>query len=189
MNTPLLTVPLGGEAHRLAKQFATSAIKLVAQEAQHQVGLRVYLNTLAVYAVHSYLTWQSYDTDLDKSDSWHPVLRAKWDVADLVIADIGKLECRPVWEGETALTLPPEVTQDRIGYLVVQFGEQLNQAKLLGFALAAEAANPPKQLLLANLHTLDALIDHLYRLEVGREFLQGNDPVAVQVREMRFLRI
>jgi hypothetical protein len=135
-DTPLLTVPLGREAHATARQFTAEILQLVAEQDRHQVAKRVYLNTLAVYAVHSYLTWQAYETDITQGDRWHPVLRARWDVADLVITGIGKLECRPVWEEETVLTLPTEVTSDRIGCIAVQFGEQLNSGKLLGFAPA-----------------------------------------------------
>jgi hypothetical protein len=181
---PLITVPLGGEAHRLARQFAAEAMQLAAEPVRHEVGKRVYLNTLAVYAVHSYLTWQTYETDIHQGDSAHPVLRTRIDVADLVIPGLGKLECRPVWEGEMALALPTEATEDRIGYVAVRFGERLDQGKLLGFAPAVDTSNPPNQLALADLQSLDDLIDYLYRLELANDFLQGDDPVAFQVREV-----
>jgi hypothetical protein len=47
---PLLTVPLELKAHELTRQLA-------AVQSTVQKGKRVYLNALAVYAVHSYLKW------------------------------------------------------------------------------------------------------------------------------------
>jgi hypothetical protein len=182
-DTPLLTVPLGTEAHRIARRLAAEAIQLAAP-ARREVGKRVYLNVLAVYAVHSYLKWLAYETDISQGDCWHPVLRSRWDVADLVIPGVGRLECRPVWEGETAFAVPAEVTEDRIGYVAVQFGEQLDRGTLLGFAPAVAASMLPVQLRVADLQSLDALMEYLYRLEVANEFLQGDDSVAVRVREV-----
>ena len=181
---PLITVPLGRQAHTQAKKLASQAMQLATGADKHQIGKRVYLNTLAIYAVDSYLRWQAYEPDFSQSDSADPILCSRWDVADLMIPGIGKLECRPIWEGETALTLPSEVIEDRVGYLAVQFGEHLDSAKLLGFAPAVDASNPPKQVAFTNLQPLDALIEYLYRLELANNFLQGSDPVAVRVREV-----
>ncbi|MGD1806785.1 DUF1822 family protein [Dapis sp. BLCC M126] len=127
---PNLEIPLGVEAHRFARKFAT-------EQTTKEKSKQVYLNTLAVYAVHRYLKWLGIETNLNKSDSWHSILRNKWNVADLVIPDIGQLECRPFLPGETTITLPPEVTQNRIGYLAIQFSDRLEKVELLGFAKAA----------------------------------------------------
>lgn len=181
---PLITVPLGRESHTKARELAAQAMQLTTLADKHQIGKRVYLNTLAVYAVDSYLRWQAYQPDLSQSDSADPILCSRWDVADLMIPDIGKLECRPIWEGESVFIVPSEATEDRIGYLAVQFGEHLEQAKLLGFAPMLDASNPPFFLPIANLQTLDYLINYLYRLEVANQFLQGDDLVAVRVREV-----
>ncbi|PHM06717.1 DUF1822 family protein, partial [Nostoc sp. 'Peltigera malacea cyanobiont' DB3992] len=75
----------------------------------------------AVYAVHSYLKWLNIETALNQGDSWHRGLRAIFDVADLVLPGVGKLECRPVLPDEAAIVLPPIMTQERIGYVAVQF--------------------------------------------------------------------
>ena len=156
--TPLLKVPLVGQAHAKARQFA-------AQQATPQKGKRVYLNTLAVYAVHSYLKWLQIETNLSQSDSWHPGKRTVFDVADLTIPGIGKLECCPVLPGETAFYLHPEVTENRLGYVGVQFGDRLDEVELLGFAPAVDADFPPEQLRLADFQPLDALIDCIYQLK------------------------
>lgn len=59
-------IPLGSEAHKWAQQFAT-------EQTTPQKGKKVYLNTLAVYAVHTYLSWFQIETNLAQSDSWQPV--------------------------------------------------------------------------------------------------------------------
>ncbi len=55
IQTRQITVPLGIEAHRKAQQFA-------AEQATPQKRKRVYLNTLAVYAVHNFLNWLKIET-------------------------------------------------------------------------------------------------------------------------------
>lgn len=121
-----IQIPLGIEAHRFADKFAAEQINI-------EKSKQVYLNTLAVYAVHRYLKWLGIETDLNESDCWNPILRHRWNIADLVIPNIGKLECRPVLAGETTISVPPEATEELIGCLVVQFYEDLGQAQLLGF--------------------------------------------------------
>ncbi len=154
---------MGKEAHRLAEQFAR-------QQATPQKGKRVYLNTLAVYAVHSYLKWLQIETNLHQSDSWHSGMQAIFDVADLVLPGIGKLECRPILPGETAFYLPLEATENRIGYVGVQFSESLSEVQLLGFAPAVDAILPPeqlpKQLQISDFQPLDALIDNIYQRKI-----------------------
>lgn len=146
-----LTVPLGSLAHALARPFA-------AEQTTPQKGKKTYLNTLAIYAVHTYLKWLQIETEISQGDSWHPLKRALFDVADLVIPGVGKLECRPVLPGETAFSLPHEVTEDRIGYVAVQFNERLNEVQLLGFVRAVNIYNT-KQILIADLQPLDILLD------------------------------
>ncbi|OCQ95497.1 hypothetical protein BCD67_09690 [Oscillatoriales cyanobacterium USR001] len=161
---PYLTVPLGGDAHSFARKFA-------AEQATTQKSKQVYLNTMAVYAVHSYLKWLGIESNLQESDSWHILLRSRWDVADLVIPGIGKLECRPVLPGQVNLTLPTEVREERIGYLAVQFNESLDSVQLLGFApsISAGAANY-QYLRVANLQSLDVLLERLNPVKLSHWF-------------------
>lgn len=147
---PNLEIILGIEAHRFADKFA-------AEQATTEKGKQVYLNTLAVYAAHRYLKYLGIDTDLNQSNCWNPILRHQWNVADLVIPGIGLLECRPVLPGETTISLPPEVTEDRIGYLAIQFSERLDQVELLGFVKKAVLG----VLEVSQLHPIDELIGEL----------------------------
>ncbi len=146
-----LSVPISKNAHRWAEEFA-------AEQDTPSKGKQVYLNTLAVYAVHSYLKWLNIETALNQGDSWHRCLRAIFDVADLVLPGIGKLECRPVLPQELAISLPTEVMQDRIGYMAVQFNQQLDSVELLGFATEAS-----ETLQIANLQSLDTLIEAIHQ--------------------------
>ncbi|MBW4456445.1 MAG: DUF1822 family protein [Nostoc indistinguendum CM1-VF10] len=150
--TPCLKIALGQEAHAIAHQFAV-------EQTTPQKGKQIYLNTLAVYAVYSYLKWLWIDTALEEGDSWHPLKRALFDVADLVLPNIGKLECRPVQPGETVIFLPPEVMENRIGYVAVQFSEQLNEVQLLGFVRRVNIPDDWEQIPLASLKPLNFLFD------------------------------
>ncbi|QSJ16067.1 DUF1822 family protein [Nostoc sp. UHCC 0702] len=154
--THILSVPLPGNAHRYAEEFA-------AEQDTPEKGKQVYLNTLAVYAVHSYLKWLNVETALNQGDSWHRGLRAIFDVADLVLPRVGKLECRPVLPGETEMILPLSVTQDRIGYVAVQFNQQLDFVELLGFSPFVANAQSPQILQIAQLQSLDVIVEIIHR--------------------------
>lgn len=149
-----LYVPLSQEAHGYAEQFA-------AEQATIEKGKQVYLNTLAVVAVQTYLKWLDIKTAIQKSDCWQQSLRAIFNVADLVLPNIGKLECRPILPGEKELFLPPEVTDNRVGYLAVQFEEDLNQVQLLGFVSARNIDQFQESIPLTQIQSLDSLIDEI----------------------------
>jgi len=153
-----IAIPLDHDAHHYAQIFAQ-------QQATPGKGKQVYLNTLAVCAVHNYLKWLSVPTRLDQGDSWQSGIRAILDVADLVIPKLGKLECRPVIAGATALKIPNEVNQDRIGYVVVEIEESLNNGHLLGFLPCQNPNVPPEPIPLTRLQSLDSLIDRLHNWE------------------------
>lgn len=151
-----LTIQLTKEQHNDAYKFASKQVN-------SQKVRQVYLNTLAVYAVKNFLDWLRIETDLESSNSWHSVVRCFHDVADLVIPDLGKLECRPVLPGETIISLPVEVTEDRIAYVGVQFQEQLNEVQLLGFCPAVDPQ--PEVIKIATLEPIETLIDYIDHLE------------------------
>lgn len=172
----LLNIPLGSKAHYYAKRFAV-------EQAIPKKRKRVYLNTLAVYAVHRYLKRLQVNTDFEKADSWHPGIQALFDVADLVIPGIGKLECRPVMQGETSFELPPEVTKNRVAYVVVQFSEQLDQAHLLGFVPAVNSKNPPLELQIKDITPMDKIFDYLERIEGGIVCIKSDDQVMDKISQ------
>jgi Protein of unknown function (DUF1822) len=178
----LPTILLDKEAYRLAEKFAS-------QQATPEKLKRVYLNTLAVYATHRYLGWLNIETNLEQSDSWHPVIHSLFDVADLVLPNINKkLECCAVLSGETAFNLPLEGTENLIGYVAVHFNEILTEAEILGFLpITAIDKNPLQQISVDNLEPIDALIDHIYDAQETPVSLMDN--LANSVRSLRNMNI
>ncbi len=120
------TVALALEAHAQAQQFRGMI-------SNPQKAKQVYLNTLAVYAVNFYLQCQGLETEWEESDSANPVMQTLLNIADLQVKNLGKLECIPVLPNSETCYVPPEVWQERIGYVAVQFNESLREATLLGF--------------------------------------------------------
>ncbi len=174
--TNFLTMPLSRENHETARKFSV-------QQDTVEKGKQVYLNTLAILGVRSFLDWLGIETNLNAGDSWHSVVRCFQDVADLVIPNLGKLECRPVLSGQTVISLPPKVTEDRIAYIGVQFQEHLNEVQLLGFHPTIDPQAPPDEIEIASLQPIETLIDYIDRLESAHDFLQSDEEVAIKVRE------
>jgi hypothetical protein len=151
---PSITIPLSQIAHDLATQFA-------AEQKNPQKGTQVYLNTLAVYAVHTYLKWLQVESDLEQSDSWHPALRSLFNTADLVIPNIGKLECRPILPEATEVLIPAEVSEDRLGYIGVQLNEAIDQAHLIGFIPATALPESSEFIKIQVFQPLETVLDCL----------------------------
>lgn len=152
-----ISVPLASIAHEYAKQFEV-------EQATSQKGKQVYLNTLAVYAVHSFLQLMDIATDISQGNSWHPMSRRFHDVADLVLPDFGSLECRPVLTDEKIIFLPKEVTEDRIGVVAVLFEENLDQVHMLGFIPANAVGLLPQEIEISQLQPLEKLLDELEKV-------------------------
>jgi hypothetical protein len=144
-----ISIPLGLSAHANADRFRRC-------HTNPQAAKRVYLNTLAVYAVQVYLDRLGFDLDLAASASQNPALQALMDSADLVVQGCGTLECRPVVPNESVMRVPPEVQGDRVGYVAVQLNESLKEATLLGYHAEAEIALPLHQL-----RSIEDLAEHL----------------------------
>ena len=120
------TVSLSLSAHSQAEKFRR-------YHSNSDKAKQVYLNTLAVYAVDIYLQCLGFETNLENSDSWNPAMQSLMDVADLVVKDRGKLECRPVLPNAEIVSIPSEISYQRIGYIAVKLNESLREATVLGF--------------------------------------------------------
>ena len=152
-----LEIPITRRALATAEQFAS-------QQPHSQQQEQTRLNTLAVWAVRDYLELMNIETELEASDSWNPVVRLCEDVADLMVQGLGKLECRPLLpdtENKGVCHLPPEVWEERIGYIVVEIDRSRKKATLLGFSPVAKNG----QLLLNELQSLTDLLQHLESLK------------------------
>lgn len=122
------------------------------------------LNTLAVFAVNNYLQMMGIPTDLASSDSWNPIVRLCANVADLEVIGLGRLECRAIATSEQTCYVPPEVWEDRIGYVVVQLDEARGESKMLGFAKQAIREHIP----IERLQPLENLLLHLNQLSIAK---------------------
>lgn len=176
-----LTVPISPAAHEIARQFAL-------EQADVPTGKRVYLNTLAVWVVQRYLAWLQIDTDVDASQSWQPQFQALFDVADLVLPNLGRLECRPVLPGEEEIGLPLGRVGDRIGYVAIRFNDALQEAELLGFVAATEVDEDAEKLPLHVLQPLDSLLDRLADLEARAETVDHSAATTTLVHLSRWLQ-
>ncbi|MEH2251355.1 DUF1822 family protein [Nostoc sp.] len=148
-----LTLPISQTARITAQQFAN-------QQPNPEKAEQVRLNTLAVWVVNNYLEMMDIPTDLQASDSWNPIMRLCGNIADLEVPSVGRLECRPVHLDQQICSIPPETWEERVGYLVVQFDESLQEARLLGFIPSVATETLP----LEQLQPLEAFIDHLGQL-------------------------
>jgi hypothetical protein len=146
-------LPITQAARTTAQQFAN-------QQPTPEKAEQVRLNTLAVWVVNDYLQMMDITTDLTASDSWNPVMRLFADVADLAMPTVGRLECRPISSFEHICSVPPETWEERVGYVVVQIDESLQEAKLLGFVPQVAREELP----LSQLQPPEAFIEHLGQL-------------------------
>lgn len=143
-----VTIPLEEKAHDWARKFASAQTSVEGKK-------RVYLNTLAVYAVHTYLKWIQVETDLENSDSWNLAANAFFDVNDLELPNTGKLICCPVLPNEDSLTPPELLLPDSIAYIPVRFQEVLNEVEILGYRPIIDSNNPLKNIGVSDSDYLD----------------------------------
>lgn len=172
----MFAVPLTSKAFKLAKTFQE-------QYENAAKARQVYLNTLAVYAVDTYCQCLGIETDLEACDSLNPSVQPLMDVADLEIAGIGKLECRPVLPEEENCYIPTDTWENRIGYIAVEIDESSREATLFGFYPIVNSLEMMEQISCDSFQPLEAFLDCLHRLETGLDFFQSHNPVAVKVRE------
>jgi hypothetical protein len=161
------TISLDRVAHQWAAKFAAGQTSIGR-------GKRVYLNTLAVCAVRQYLSCIcELEIDLRLGDSWQIELQCLTNIADLVIPNVGKIECIPVLPHTERLELSPDIGDDRIGYVFVQFGEHLDRVEIIGFI--DRLPSEPIDLTDVRLQSLDELIELIYTRKTLniRDFLAG----------------
>jgi hypothetical protein len=152
--SPICTVPLALTAHSQAE-------KLRSRQTNSHQAKQVYLNTLAVHAVQTYLQWRGFDTDWKHSDSASLVMQNFMDVADLNIINLGKLECRFVLPEAQIVTIPEEVWSNRLAFIGVRLSKSLREATLLGFLKTVSQREIP----LTELRPIEELIPYLCELE------------------------
>jgi len=163
-----LSLPITEEAHAIAHHLARYQPN--ARKAE-----QVKLNSLAVSAVDTYLQMMRIQTDITASDSHNPSVCLGSDVADLIVTDLGRLECRPIKNNHASCYVPIEVWQDRIGYVAVQLDEALEEAVLVGFTPSVQTENVP----LYQFQPLQTLLQRLDELKP----LPASSEMSVQTTE------
>lgn len=143
-----INVSLDRQAHERARYLA-------AQQKTVSQGKQVYLNTLAVCAVSYYLKWLQIESDRSLD------LPLTSNSADLLIPDCGRLECRRVLPQENYLTIPAQATEERIGYVAVQFAENLDRVQLIGFLPPVAPTSESLQVPLTKLQSLELLLQKI----------------------------
>lgn len=147
------TVPLSFEAHDIAQQCAEKSLPTKFKQ--------VYLNTLAVYAVDSYLRCMGFETNLAHSESRDSLMLKFVDVADLDVVGVGKIECRPVLPDSQTCNIPSDAWENRIGYVAVQLNQSLKEATLLGFTKTSAMREVP----LSQLQSLEYFLAYMNRIQ------------------------
>jgi Protein of unknown function (DUF1822) len=160
------SIPLSIEAHAKANRRRQGI-------SNTENAKKIYLNTLAVYAVNYYLDCMGFETNYSNADDSNPWMLSLINLADLEIKNIGKIECRPVLPDAEYLEIPTELRADRVAYVAVQFHQSLKEATILGFTTQSLAKVP-----LSQLQSVDNLLDYLTAKEQSakvniREWLEG----------------
>lgn len=151
-----IKLPITQAARTIAQKFAN-------QQPTSAKAEQVKLNTLAVWVVNDYLQMMEIPTNLNTGDSWNPIMQMCTNIADLEIASVGRLECRPVKLYEEVCLVPPETWEDRVGYVVVQLDESLQEANVLGFTRSVDSEFIPVN----QLQPLEKLIDRIAHLKTS----------------------
>jgi len=103
-------------------------------------------------------------------------MRSFMDAADLEVLGLGRLECRAIAADSPTCYIPPEVWEDRIGYVVVRLDEAEKEATVLGFAKQVNQ----ERLEIEQLQPLENLLSHLHDLNAitSLSFANANTPVS-----------
>lgn len=152
---------------KISQTVLDYAKKFAAEQTTPEKANRVLYNTIAVGVAASYLHWMEFKVDLAGGESWNAAIRRFNDVADLVLPDIGTIECRPLLPGENAVSLPSEVRENRIGCLLVQLEEEGDKAKILGFFPAGDRGNLPEAIRVEDLQSVELLEDLEIQAEIA----------------------
>ncbi|BAT55841.1 unknown protein [Nostoc sp. NIES-3756] len=152
----------------ISEQFRQTALEFAQGQPTVAKAKQVYLNTLAVQVVNTYLTMLDIPTELEAGYCWLPRGRLFADVADLVLTGVGRLECRPIRSGDRTCQIPPEVWDNRIGYIVVEINKSCKEGKIIGFTPDVTTS----EIHLEQLQSLTVLIEYSHLVQL-RQWLEG----------------
>jgi hypothetical protein len=155
----------------ISANFRDTALKFAQEQPNPEKSKQVYLNTLAVQVVNNYLQLLDIPTAIEASYSWDSWGRMGGNVADLVLTGIGHLECRYMRTGEEICDIPPEVWDDRFGYLVIEINQTCQEAKIRGFLPQVRTT----EISLQKLEPLEKFLEHYHQFSSVklRQWLEG----------------
>ncbi len=154
-------VTLDSETHQQAASVA-------AEQSNPEIGKQTYLNILAVKAVNNLLKWLDFSTDLQQLKSLNPILSGVLNATELVVEN-KRLFCIPILPGKTEFSVPPDLPENIIGFVAVQFEQVLDKAKVLGYFPVKDVDNLPETISLEKLQPLDNLFAILEELKLQNE--------------------
>ncbi|MEM1168518.1 MAG: DUF1822 family protein [Cyanobacteria bacterium P01_H01_bin.35] len=177
-------VTVDAETHQQAASVA-------AEQSNPEIGKQTYLNILAVKGVNNLLKWLDFSTDLQQVKSLNPILSGVLNATDLVVEN-KRLFCIPILPGKIEFSVPPDVPENIIGFVAVQFDQVLDKAKVLGYFPVTDVDNLPETIALEKLQPLDNLFAILEELKLQNQtevlevnvlelLKQGIDELAEQI--------
>ncbi|MDE5083717.1 MAG: DUF1822 family protein [Trichodesmium sp. St18_bin1] len=102
----------------------------------------------------------------------------------LLLLEVSKLECRFVLPEQDKIELPPEVFEDRIGYILLWLEESLQSGEILGFLPMDKPDEMPELVEVNQLEHVEVLFECLQRLEsANHAFSADIDPVFSRVKD------
>lgn len=172
MNTIQLPRPIKLQINPQINQFAEVFAN---KQTNPQKRKQVYLNTVAVLAVHSYLKWMEFKTDPANSDSWDYLAQTFNDVADLTIKNVGTIECRPITPDQKSVEIPSIYQDNRLACVVVSIARdkihQVEKVEIVGAYLPQDQTVLPEVINLSELQSCDEFVDYLEDVELKNEEL------------------
>ena len=175
---PLDAVPI--PISNTARQKATGMAELC-RHAERKHTMR--RNLLATIVVHDYLRLQGYLPDLAASDCWNPILGRTGEVADLVVSQVGRIECCAIEPGQSHCDVPIDGRFGRSGYVVVEMDAEERWGWLLGFIPGGDEINAIEILNRNQLQSMDDFGYLLHRLWLLWTIVQEQtEPWDVEMR-------
>jgi hypothetical protein len=171
-----MPLPISSMARQQAAQMAELCHNADRQETMRR-------NLLATIVVHNYLRFQGYLPDLAASDCWNPILGRTGEVADLVVSQVGRIECCAIEPGQPHCAVPMDGQFGRSGYVAVEMDAEERWGWLLGFMPGGDEINPVEVLNRNELQSMDDFGDLLHRLWLLWTIVQeGAEPWDVEMR-------
>jgi len=181
------------------QQARTYALQYFTQ-ATHE---RVYLNTLALLVADAYFRLLGFPTNLTKAERWNAARRLWSEANELELLGLGNLECCVITAAQQTVFLPPETWANangnpfsarryangvRIGYLFVEIASSQKVATLIGFLPAFDPDTNGEEVAIAELKSMDEMIDYLTPQEASLQSKTDNLTVEFATKKITYLR-